>query len=94
MGIFKTRQNKKFSYTPRHYKGDGNPYEIKHKFDDFRTTVGNSNGLKSKLNNALSDYKHNSDKTANKRVLIILGVLVLLFLLFIGFDLSIFFPKS
>lgn len=94
MGIFKAKQNKKYSYTPRHYKGDGNPYEIKHKFDDYRTTVGSSNGLKSKLNNAISDYKYNSDKTANKRVLIIIGVLVLLFLIFIGFDLSIFFANN
>ena len=91
MGIFKTRQNKKFSYTPRHYKGEGNPYEIKHKFDDYRTTVGGNNGLKSKLNNAINDYKHNTDKTANKRVLIIIVVLIFLFLLIIGFDLSIFF---
>ena len=94
MGIFKTRQNKKFSYTPRHYKGEGNPYEIKHKFDDYRTTVGSNKGLKAKLNNALNDYKHNSDKTANKRVLIILAILVLLFFAFIGFDLSIFFSNS
>ena len=91
MGIFKTRQNKKFSYTPRHYKGEGNPYEIKHKFDDYRTTVGSNKGLKTKLNNAINDYKYNSDQTANKRVLIIVAVLVFLFLLIIGFDLSIFF---
>lgn len=94
MGIFKTRQNKKFSYTPRHYKGEGNPYEIKHKFDDFRMTVGSNKGLKSKLNNALNDYRNNSDKTANKRVLIILAVLVFLFFAFIGFDMSIFFSNS
>lgn len=94
MGIFKTRQNKKFSYTPRHYKGEGNPYEIRHKFDDYRTTVGSNKGLKAKLNNALNDYKHNSDQTANKRVIIIIAVLVFLFFLVIGFDLSIFFPNS
>ncbi|GAA3783016.1 MULTISPECIES: riboflavin synthase subunit beta [Corallibacter] len=94
MGIFKTRQNKKYSYTPRHYKGEGSPYEIKHKFDDFRTTVGTTKGLKGKLNNALEDYKNNTDEKANKRVLIIIGVLILLFLIFIEFDLSIFFPKN
>ena len=40
MGLFKLRKNKKFSYTPRHFddKGEGNPFEIKHKFDDFRKT--------------------------------------------------------
>ncbi|MFS4482641.1 riboflavin synthase subunit beta [Hyunsoonleella sp. 2307UL5-6] len=91
MGILKVRKNKKFSYTPRHYKGDGNPYEIKHKFDEHRVTVGNNNGLKSKFINAINDYKTNENHEANKRVLIIVAVLVLVFLFIIGFDLSIFF---
>lgn len=91
MGILKVRKNKKFSYTPRHYKGDGNPYEIKHKFDEHRVTVGNNNGLKSKFINAINDYKTNENNEANKRVLIIVAVLVLVFLFIIGFDLSIFF---
>ncbi len=91
MGIFTTRKNKKYSYTPRHYKGEGSPYEIKHKFDDNRTTIYTSGGLKGKINNAWKDYKNNTDEKANKRVLIISLVLVFLFLLFIEFDLSIFF---
>lgn len=94
MGVFKTRKNKKFSYTPRHYKGDGNPYEIKHKFDDFRTTVGNNSGLKNKFVTAWDDYQNNVNENANRRVLIIISILVLIFLIIIGFDLSIFFPKS
>ncbi|MDO6598119.1 riboflavin synthase subunit beta [Oceanihabitans sp. 2_MG-2023] len=93
MGIFKTRQNKKFDYTPQHFKGEGNPYEIKHKFDDHRQTVGSQGGLKSKLVSALNDYKHNEDKTANKRVLIIIAILIFVFLFIIDFDLSIFFSK-
>jgi len=92
MGIFKTRANKKFSYTPRYFEGEGNPYEIKHKFDDFRKTVGKTN-LKGKFNNAMDDYK-NQDPTVNRRIFIIAGVLLLIFLLIIGFDLSIFFPKG
>ncbi|MFL0353761.1 riboflavin synthase subunit beta [Xanthomarina sp. GH4-25] len=91
MGIFKTRKNKTYSYTPRHYKGEGNPYEIKHKFDEFRTTVGSNKGLKGKLVSALDDYKNNADRTVNKRVLIIIAILVLIFLFIIEFDLSIFF---
>ena len=92
MGIFKLRKNKKFSYTPRHYdsKGEGSPFEIKHKFDEYRTTVGNYN-LKGKLNNALSDLKSNTDKVANRRILIISAILILIFLFIIDFDLSIFF---
>ncbi|MCF8274472.1 MAG: riboflavin synthase subunit beta [Flavobacteriaceae bacterium] len=96
MGIFKLRKNKKFSYTPRHFddKGEGNPFEIKHKFDDFRKTVGSNNGLKTKINNALDDLKSNPDETSNKRILIIIGILILIFLFIIDFDLSIFFPKK
>ena len=63
MGVFKLRKNKKFSYTPRFYKAneDGSsPFEIKHKFDDQRKTIG-SNGLKSKFTNALDELKRKSN---------------------------------
>ena len=95
IGLLKLRKNKKFSYTPRYYddKGEGNPFEIKHKFDDFRSTVGSNKGLKTKFKNAINDLKTNPDKEANKRVLIIVGILILIFLFIIGFDLSIFFSK-
>ncbi|NMH88598.1 riboflavin synthase subunit beta [Flavivirga algicola] len=95
MGILKIRKNKKFSYTPRYFddKGQGNPFEIKHKFDEYRTTVGSNKGLKTKFNNALDDFKNNPDKEVNRRVLIIVGILVLIFLFIIDFDLSIFFSK-
>ncbi len=92
MGIFKTRQNKKFNYTPRYFddKGEGNPYEIKHKFDEYRTTIGKQ-GLKAKFNNALAELKGDKDKETNRRIFIITAVLVLVFLFIIDFDLSIFF---
>ena len=95
MGILKLRKNKKFSYTPRYFddKGEGNPFEIKHKFDEHRKTVGSNAGLKTKLNNALDDLKNNPNREVNKRVLIIIGILVLIFLFIIDFDLSIFFSK-
>jgi len=91
MGILKLRKNKKFSYTPRFYKGEGNPFEIKHKFDEHRTTVGANKSLKSKINTALDELKNSPDQQANKRILIIVGVFVLVFLFIIDFDLSIFF---
>ncbi|WP_452228827.1 MULTISPECIES: riboflavin synthase subunit beta [unclassified Lacinutrix] len=93
MGIFKTKQNRKFDYTPQYFKGVGNPYEIKHKFDDQRSTVGSQGGIKTKLVSALNDYKNNEDKSANKRVLIILAILIFVFLFIIDFDVSIFFSK-
>ncbi|MDO5971683.1 riboflavin synthase subunit beta [Flavivirga aquimarina] len=95
MGILKLRKNKKFNYTPRYFddKGEGNPFEIKHKFDEYRKTVGSNAGLKTKINNALDDLKSNQDREVNKRVLIIVAILVLIFLFIIDFDLSIFFSK-
>ncbi|WP_452222431.1 riboflavin synthase subunit beta [Lacinutrix salivirga] len=92
MGLLKKRKNKRFSYTPRYYKGDSSPFEMKHKFDEYRSTVGGNNSLKGKFNAALNDYKHNTNKQANKTVLIIALFLVFVFLYIIDFDLSIFFP--
>lgn len=93
MGILKRRKNKKYSYQPRYYKGaeDGSPFSIKHKFDDYRTTVGDNKNFKAKLNAALNDLKSTSDKEANRRILIIIIVLVLVFLAIIEFDFSLFF---
>ena len=95
MGFLKSRKNKKFSYTPRYFddKGEGSPFEIKHKFDEHRKTVGANKGLKGKFNDALDDLKNNPDDQANRRILIIIAVLILVFLFIIDFDLSIFLPK-
>jgi len=89
MGLFKLRKNKKFNYEPRYYKGDSNPFEIKHKFDDQRVTIQKTN-LKGKFKNAINDVK-NSDRQTNSRIGIILLILVFIVLWFIDFDLSIFF---
>ncbi|WP_298480428.1 riboflavin synthase subunit beta [uncultured Maribacter sp.] len=90
--ITKLSKNKKFGYSPRFYddKGEGSPYEIEHKFDKFRSTVGRNRGLKRKFNNVLDDVKRKGDRDLRKRMIIILVVLVLLFLFIIDFDLSIF----
>ncbi|MCB0459597.1 MAG: riboflavin synthase subunit beta [Flavobacteriaceae bacterium] len=87
------RTNKKFEYKPRYYKGEGNPYEIKHKFDEFRKTVGKKN-IKEKFNDAVEDL--NSDGKGfkvNRTILIIALILTLIFLYLIDFDLSIFQSK-
>ena len=94
MGLMKLKKNRKYNYKPRFYKGDSSPYELKHKFDEHRTTVSPAKGIKGKWNAAINDYNQNRDDSVNKRVLIIVGVLVFLFLLIIGFDLSIFFPNN
>ncbi len=96
MGIFKTRKNKKFSYSPRYWddKGEGNPYQMEHKFDKFRTTVGKNNGFKNKFNKAWDDLKQGADRKVNLRILWIFLVLLFIFLYLIDFDLSIFFTRS
>ena len=94
MGLMKLKKNKKYNYKPRYYKGEGNPYELKHKFDDYRKTINPPKGIKNKWNAAIDEYQNERDEKVNKRVLIIAGILILLFLLLIGFDLSIFLPQS
>ena len=95
MAILKPRKNKKFNYTPRYFddKGEGSPFEMKHKFDDFRKTVGDNKGLKAKFVDAFDDLKNNQDQKVNKRLIIIVAILLLVFLFIIEFDLSIFFSK-
>ncbi|KAB1159835.1 riboflavin synthase subunit beta [Tenacibaculum aiptasiae] len=93
MGFIK-RENKKFEYKPRYYKGDGNPYEVKHKFDEFRSTVGKKKGLKKKFNQALDEFKNSEYGGFNKTIVIIIIILVLIFLFIIDFDLSIFLSKN
>ena len=93
MGFLK-REAKKFDYKPRYYKGEGNPYEIGHKFDQFRTTVGKNKGLKEKFSGAYDELRDIRKTGLNKTILIIVAILTLLFLFIIDFDLSIFLSKK
>ena len=88
MGLFKLKKNKKFNYKPRFYKGVGNPFELKHKFENERTTV-EKNNLKKTFKIALNDLKSYDIKSL--RIIIIVSFLLsLLFLFIIEFDLTIF----
>ena len=88
MGLFKLKKNKRFNYKPRFYKGVGNPFELKHKFQDQRTTV-EKNNLKKTFKIALNDLKSYDIKSL--RIIIIVSFLLsLLFLFIIEFDLTIF----
>ena len=89
MGFIK-RTNKKFDYKPRYYQGEGNPYEVKHKFDEFRTTTGKNKNLKAKLITAWDELKESRGRGINKTIVLIVVLLSFFFLLFIDFDLSIF----
>lgn len=92
MGILKTRKNKKYSYEPRYYKSDkeGSPFEMEHKFDKYRTTVGSEGGWKTKFGKAIQDLREGSDGQARRTIIVIVLILVLLFLYIIDFDLTIF----
>jgi len=89
MGFIK-RTNKKFDYKPRFYQGEGNPFEVKHKFDEFRTTIGKNKSLKGKVLHAIDEFKESRGNGVNKTLVGIIAVLTLIFLYIIDFDLSIF----
>jgi len=95
MGILKPRKNKKFGYEPRYYnnEGSGSPFQIEHKFDSYRSTVGESKNLKAKFKAAFTELKKTSDKKTNYRLFFIFTILILIFLFIIDFDLSIFFKS-
>ncbi|MGB3591438.1 MAG: riboflavin synthase subunit beta [Nonlabens sp.] len=91
MGILSKRKNKKFDYEPRYLDmdSDNKPFHIKHKFDDHRSTVGRQNFL-GKVDNAVNDFSSGVDPGTKIRLYIIIGILLLIFLWIIDFDLSIF----
>ncbi|EDM44758.1 hypothetical protein SCB49_14340 [unidentified eubacterium SCB49] len=91
MGFLK-RTNKKFGYAPRYYENDkeGSPFAMEQKFDKYRHTVGANKGIKGNFNQALSEFKESSTRGANRTILLLILVFVILFLWIIDFDLSIF----
>ena len=89
MGFIK-REHKRFDYKPRYYKGEGNPYQFKHKFDEYRTTIGKKKGLKGKWNAAINEFKTSAYGGFNKTIVIIITILIFIFLYIINFDLTIF----
>lgn len=91
--ITRLRKNRQFEYNPRYYdnKDKANPYKIEPKFDQFRSTLQTSRGLKNKINKAIDDTKRKGDRNIKIRMAVILGVLIFIFLYIIDFDLSIFF---
>lgn len=92
MGLLSRRKNKRFSYSPRYYKqeGEGSPYTIKQKFDDYRSTLETPKGVKGKFSQAWEEYRSNPKSSANKRTLFIGVILLVIFLFIIEFDFSIF----
>lgn len=95
MGRFsRLRKSKKYEYQPRYFddQGTGSPFKIEHKFDKFRSTADGPGGLKTRWGKAMGDLKQQGDRNMRLRFWIILGILLLIVLYILDFDLSIFFP--
>jgi hypothetical protein len=93
MGRFsKLRKNKKYDYQPRFYdsQGQGNPFKIQHKLDQFRTTADGPGGLKTRWHRAMGDMRQQGDRYQQYRFWIILAILILIVLYILDFDLSVF----
>lgn len=89
--IKKLKTNNRFNYTPRYYKGkdeaDASAYSTK--MDMYNETY-NKNDFGGQWSQARLDKRTRNNVEFNKTVLLIAGILILLFLWLIDFDLSIF----
>ena len=90
----------------RYYKGEENPYQIKHKFDQFRDTVGAKKSIKKNfdaINELKRDYSvdYNDEvfdadikqDNSNRIIIFMIIIFLLIFLFVIDFDLSIFYQN-
>ena len=84
---FNSKNNKVYNYSARFAK---TKFKIKPKFDEFRTTLGSTSGIKNKMTKAVNDYNNQTEKSVKIRLFVIISILILIFLYFIDFDLKIF----
>ena len=90
--FFKLPSYKRFNYTPRYNKGKEKGQNIY----DFDSAIRrdresyNYNAYGSHWNEARSASRNRGNRLINNRLLIIVGILVLVFLYIIDFDLTIF----
>jgi hypothetical protein len=89
--LFKLNRNRRYNYTPRYYQGKEieNPYDFDSTFHKYRDTY-NSNDFGKKWQEARAASRNRNNRSFSPTLLIIIGVLVLIFLYIIDFDLSIF----
>ena len=91
INIYKARKNQRYNYTPRYYKGKdtGNMYSFDSKFQKYKDAT-NAIDFGSQWAEARNNSRNRGNREINSRVLFIAGILVLIFLWIIDFDLSIF----
>ena len=87
----KIRKNRRYNYTPRYYKGKegGNPYDFDSKFARYRDTH-NANDFGKQWQEAREKMRHRGNRAVSPLLLLIIGVLTLIALYIIDFDLSLF----
>jgi len=90
-GSFKLPQNRKFNYTPRHYKGKEveNPFDFDSAIRRDRESV-NYNDFRAHWSEARVNSRHRRNRHFNMRIMIIVLILLFIFMYVIDFDLSIF----
>lgn len=89
--LFKLNKNRRYNYTPRYYKGKAldNPYDFDSTFTKYRETY-NANDFGKKWEEARLRNRNRKNRSFSPLLLMIVGLLCLLFLYIIDFDLSIF----
>lgn len=85
-------KNKRFNYTPRHYKGKEDTDELKYptKFDAYAENL-NKNDFGGHWHESRIKSRNRDNSEFNKTILILVLFFILIFLYIIDFDLSIFF---
>ena len=89
--LFKLRNNRRYNYTPRYYKGKeaGNIYEFDSKFSKYRD-IFNSNDFGQQWKEVRMQMRTRKNRSISLRLLIIILALVFVCLYILDFDLSIF----
>ncbi|MFC5046377.1 hypothetical protein ACFSTE_03830 [Aquimarina hainanensis] len=91
VNILKKKENRRFNYTPRYYKGksEGNIYDFENRIVKYRETT-NSSDFGAQWSEARKASRHRGNREINRRVIYIALILIFIFLYLIDFDLSIF----
>jgi len=88
---FKRRENRRYNYTPRYYKGkeDENPFSFESPFYKYRDRP-NAIDFGAQWKEDRANSRNRKNRGINRRLIVIVMILVFLFLWIIDFDLSIF----
>jgi len=91
----RTRQNKRYNYTPRYYKGkeEGNLYDFGTKIEKSMDTY-NTVDFGNHWRDARNSSRTRANRGLNRTIIYVIAILVFLFLWLIDFDLSIFSKPS